>query len=73
MPLGLHVLARTREARHPCCRMAAYFDCPYLHTDVELTDEREAHIAGEHPEINRTHIAGTLEHPDRCAAKRKSF
>jgi hypothetical protein len=44
--------------------MATYFDCPYVSAQVELTDEREAHIAEEHPEIDPTHIAGALEHPD---------
>jgi hypothetical protein len=44
--------------------MATKFACPYLNTHVELTDEREAHIAGEHPEIDSAHIAETLDQPD---------
>ena len=28
-----------------------WFPCPYLGVDVELTDAREAHIAGRHPDL----------------------
>ena len=44
--------------------MATYFYCLYLGAQVELTDEREAHIGEEHPEIEPAHIAGTLAKPD---------
>lgn len=27
------------------------FPCPYLRGEVELTDEREAHIARTHPDL----------------------
>jgi hypothetical protein len=27
------------------------FPCPYLKSEVELTDEREAHIAHTHPDL----------------------
>lgn len=27
------------------------FACPHLGADVELTDERESHIRGKHPEL----------------------
>ena len=39
------------------------FDCPYLETKVELTDEREAHITRRHPDLLPAHldaIADTL-------------
>ena len=45
----------------------AYFPCPYLGGDVELTDEREHHIALRHPELlpeHREYIAETLASPD---------
>jgi hypothetical protein len=41
--------------------------CPYLHGDVELTDERERHIATHHPDLVPEHshcIAETLAEPD---------
>lgn len=48
--------------------MASYFLCPYLDGDVELTQERELHIAGQHPDLlpeYREQIARTLGDPDR--------
>ena len=45
----------------------AWFDCPYLHGDVELTDERAAHIAIRHPELLPKHLDQlklTLADPD---------
>lgn len=42
--------------------------CPYLHSDVELSEERERHIAERHPDLlpeHRVRIAGTLAEPDR--------
>lgn len=45
----------------------AYFKCPYLNSDVELTDEREEHIAQRHPDLlpQFMHAIGeTLEDPD---------
>jgi hypothetical protein len=47
--------------------MARYFACPYLGGDVELTDEREAHIAELHTELlpgRLNAIAETLLEPD---------
>jgi hypothetical protein len=32
------------------------FPCPYLKADVELTPERERHIAERHPELSETII-----------------
>lgn len=45
----------------------AFFPCPYLSGEVELTDERERHIAERHPDLLPTHrnrIAETLADPD---------
>jgi hypothetical protein len=45
----------------------AYFDCPYLDVQVELTEERERHIAERHPDLlpdYRHCIADTLLEPD---------
>lgn len=44
------------------------FSCPYLSGDVELTDERERHIAQQHPDLLPAHgqkIADTLAKPDK--------
>ena len=43
------------------------FSCPYLNSDVELTLEREHHIAENHPDLlpkHRSGIAETLNDPD---------
>jgi hypothetical protein len=43
------------------------FPCPYLNGDVELTDEREAHIAEMHPDLLPEYLlqlAQTLEDLD---------
>jgi hypothetical protein len=48
--------------------MATHFHCPYLNTEVELTDERERHIAERHPDLlpeYRQRIADTLADPDQ--------
>jgi hypothetical protein len=45
----------------------AWLDCPYLHAEVELTDERERHIARQHPDLlpaYRQSIIDTLKDPD---------
>jgi len=44
------------------------FSCPYLQGEVELTDERESHIADQHPDLlpeHRDKIAETLADPDQ--------
>lgn len=33
----------------------ALFSCPYLQGEVELTDERETHIAEQHPDLLPEH------------------
>jgi hypothetical protein len=46
----------------------ARFPCPYLQTEVELTEERERHIAERHPDLlfeHRACIANTLAAPDQ--------
>lgn len=44
------------------------FPCPYLNGEVELTDEREAHIAYTHPDLLPEYMAQigqTLADPDQ--------
>ena len=54
----------------PAARMApmpSQFDCPYLGAQVELTDEREAHIAQKHERVfaeGDALIARVLATPD---------
>ena len=33
------------------------FECPYLSGEVELSDERETHIAGNHPDLLPEYLA----------------
>jgi len=45
-----------------------YFQCPYLDSDVELTEEREEHIVQQHPDLLpkfRQAIVDTLADPDQ--------
>jgi hypothetical protein len=45
----------------------ATFACSYLGSEVELTEEREKHIAENHPDLlpeHRDKIVGTLAEPD---------
>ncbi len=44
------------------------FVCPYLRGTVELTDERERHVATRHPDLlpdHRTRTSQTLADPDQ--------
>ncbi len=44
------------------------YPCPYLKGEVELSEERELHIAERHPELlpeHRDRIAQTLAEPDQ--------
>jgi hypothetical protein len=44
------------------------FPCPYLSSDVELSLEREKHIAENHPDLlpeYKKHIGETLANPDQ--------
>lgn len=50
------------------------FPCPYLDVDVELTTEREQHIAERHPELlpeHRQRIGDTLASPDEVRFSRR--
>lgn len=45
----------------------ARLPCPYLKTEVELTDERESHIRDKHPDLlpqYREFLVQTLADPD---------
>ena len=45
-----------------------FFPCSYLGSEVELTAERELHIAAHHPDLlpsNKRHIIETINHPDQ--------
>ena len=55
--------------------MARWFDCPYLGGEVELTDERERHIALRHPELlpdRLERLIETLAGPDQIQRGRSS-
>ena len=44
------------------------FPCPYLKGEVELTEERQRHIAERHPDLlpeHRERVAETLADPDQ--------
>lgn len=44
------------------------FPCPYLNGEVELTEERERHIAERHPDLlpeHRERLAETVGDPDQ--------
>ena len=48
--------------------MIRRFPCPYLNGEVELTEERERHITGRHPDLlpeHRPRLAETLAAPDQ--------
>ena len=52
----------------------AWFACPYLNAQVELTEEREAHIAEQHPDLLPQHrqcIVDTLAEPDQVRKSRR--
>jgi hypothetical protein len=51
------------------------FTCPYLGGDVELTDQRERHIAEAHPDFlpeQLDRLADTLAHPDQVLQSLRS-
>lgn len=46
----------------------AFFPCPYLSVQVELSDERERHIGSHHPDLlpaHRRRIMETVAEPDQ--------
>ena len=48
--------------------MVTYFPCPYLSGKVEFSDEREGHIAENHPDLlpeYRDCLADTLADPEQ--------
>jgi hypothetical protein len=45
-----------------------WFPCPYLGGEVDLSEEREVHIAEHHPDLlpeHRDKLAGALAEPDQ--------
>ena len=50
----------------------ASFPCPYLGGDVELTDERERHIAERHPDLLPEHRARKLAEGETLEWQRSS-
>jgi hypothetical protein len=52
---------------------AMFFECPYLASHVELTDERRAHITSNHGDLLPQHedrLAVTLREPDEIRIDR---
>src|ERR1019366_1066593 len=52
------------------------FSCPYLKAEVELTAEREQHIAENHPDLlpeHRSGISDALADPDEIRRSRQSL
>jgi hypothetical protein len=50
------------------------FPCPYLKAQIELTEEREHHIAERHPDLlpkHRGKLAETLASPDQVRRGRR--
>jgi hypothetical protein len=50
------------------------FPCPYLKAEVELSEERERHIAERHPDLlpqHREQVAETLAAPDQIRTSRR--
>ena len=50
------------------------FPCPYLKAEVELTEERERHVAERHPDVlpeHRGQLAETLADPDQVRSSRR--
>ena len=51
--------------------MTELLPCPYLESDVELSDERTGHIARRHPDVwpqRRSELEATLSDPDAVHA-----
>lgn len=54
--------------------MMARFSCPYLDGAVELSEEREQHIAASRPDLipaHRSRIADTLADPDQVRRSKR--
>ena len=72
MHCGLDILSETSyepvETGIKRIGLMTLFPCPYLAGEVELTDERERHIAENHPDLlpeHRETIADVLAAPDQ--------
>jgi len=52
--------------------MMSHFHCPYLNAQIELTDERERHIAERHPDLLPEHRQRIADIQTRYAAARVS-
>jgi hypothetical protein len=54
--------------------MPAYFPCPYLGAEVELTDEREAYVTRKHGDLVPLYsrLAETLAAPQRVSRSPRS-
>jgi hypothetical protein len=55
----------------------AFFPCPYLGAQVEMSDERERHICSRHPDLlpaHRGRIMETVGQPDqvRCSGRARN-
>jgi hypothetical protein len=61
--------AGSREGENGGWRRAmSHYPCPYLKSEVELSEDRERHIAARHPDLlpeHRERIAQTLAQPDQ--------
>lgn len=54
--------------------MTTRFPCPYLNADVELSEDRERHIAENHPDLlpeHRDRIGETLADPDEVRRSKR--
>lgn len=54
--------------------MTTLYSCPYLREEVELTEEREKHIADNHPDLlpkYRNCIAQALSNPDQIRQSKR--
>jgi len=54
--------------------VATQFPCPYLNADVELSEDREQHIAENHPDLlpeHRGRIGETLFDPDEVRRSKR--
>lgn len=61
------------SGRFGASRMA-FFRCPYLNADAELSEERERHICSHHPDLlpeHRRHIIDTVADPDQIRGSRR--
>ena len=50
-----------------------WYNCPYLKTQIELTDERREHIINRHSDVEPflIHLANVLESPDEIRTSQR--